>query len=72
MKIFLYYPLKRGGAYPQFFGKRATKLSKESIKTTVLFSSRGETVILSLPLNFINQNKPIFNSQQPTSLPKFY
>ncbi|NEN92538.1 MAG: hypothetical protein F6K48_28040 [Okeania sp. SIO3H1] len=28
-KIFIYYPLKRGGAYPQFFGKQGRRKKEE-------------------------------------------
>ncbi|NEQ74808.1 MAG: transposase [Okeania sp. SIO2C9] len=31
--IFFYYPLKRGGAYPQFFGKKFDNLFKTKAQT---------------------------------------
>ncbi|NET42947.1 PEP-CTERM sorting domain-containing protein [Okeania sp. SIO2B3] len=31
MKIFLYYPLKRGGTYPQFFGKQGNSVVVDNL-----------------------------------------
>ncbi|NEP84153.1 MAG: hypothetical protein F6K39_42185 [Okeania sp. SIO3B3] len=42
MKIFLYYPLKRGGAYPQFFGKNREEGRSEGQKNLALSDEKKE------------------------------